>query len=156
MSLLAPPERKGLALGLVGLVRVLPIVVFSLFSGVVADALDRRRLMLLTQIGHGAAGGRRSRWLTFARPGARLADLRAGGARVGRRRVRRAGAPGADPNLVPREHLPNAISLNTIMFQVASVVGPSLGGIVIARVGVGWAYALNAAVVPRRDRRRCC
>ena len=51
VSLLVPPERKGLALGLVGLVRVVPIIVFSLLSGVVADALDRRRLMLFTQIG---------------------------------------------------------------------------------------------------------
>ena len=34
--------------------------------------------------------------------------------------------------LVPREHLPNAISLNTIMFQAASVAGPALGGLVIA------------------------
>jgi MFS family permease len=48
------------------------------------------------------------------------------------------------PNLVPREHLPNAISLNTIMFQTASVLGPALGGLVIAGFGVGWAYALNA------------
>jgi MFS family permease len=48
------------------------------------------------------------------------------------------------PTLVPREHLPNAISLNTIMMQVASVAGPSLGGIVIASLGVGWAYAINA------------
>src|SRR5204863_2005219 len=48
------------------------------------------------------------------------------------------------PMLVPREHLPNAISLNTIMFQTASVVGPSLGGIVIAASSVGWAYVANA------------
>jgi predicted MFS family arabinose efflux permease len=46
---------------------------------------------------------------------------------------------------VPREHLPNAISLNTIMFEVASIAGPALGGLVIAWGGVGWAYALNAA-----------
>src|SRR5262245_30728304 len=49
VSLLAPPGRKGLALGIVGLVRVVPIIGFSLFSGVVADALDRRKLMLATQ-----------------------------------------------------------------------------------------------------------
>src|SRR5262249_46520997 len=49
------------------------------------------------------------------------------------------------PNLVPREHLPNAISLNTIMFQSASVIGPAAGGLVIATLGIGWAYALNAA-----------
>jgi hypothetical protein len=42
VSLLVPPERKGLALGVVGSVSVVPIVVFSMISGVVADALDRR------------------------------------------------------------------------------------------------------------------
>ena len=41
------------------------------------------------------------------------------------------------PNLVPREHLPNAISLNTSMVQVASVLGPALGGLVIATGGRG-------------------
>src|SRR6186997_399611 len=51
VSLLVPPGRKALALGLVGLVRVVPIVVFSMVSGVVADAWDRRKLMLMTQIG---------------------------------------------------------------------------------------------------------
>jgi predicted MFS family arabinose efflux permease len=45
---------------------------------------------------------------------------------------------------VPREHLPNAISLNTIMFQTASVVGPSAGGLLIAATNVGWVYFANA------------
>ena len=49
------------------------------------------------------------------------------------------------PNLVPREHLPNAISLNTIMFQIASVVGPAIAGIIIAGFGVAWVYVFNAA-----------
>jgi MFS family permease len=48
------------------------------------------------------------------------------------------------PTLVPREHLPNAIGLNTIMFQSAAVLGPSLGGLAIATLGVRWVYALNA------------
>jgi MFS family permease len=48
------------------------------------------------------------------------------------------------PTLVPREHLPNAITLNTIMFQTAAVVGPSLGGLLIATAGVGWVYVVNA------------
>ena len=48
------------------------------------------------------------------------------------------------PTLVPREHLPNAISLNTTMMQLASVLGPALGGLVIAASGVGWAYVVNA------------
>jgi predicted MFS family arabinose efflux permease len=48
------------------------------------------------------------------------------------------------PALVPRAQLPNAISLNAIMFQIASVTGPSLGGLVIATLGVAWVYAFNA------------
>ena len=48
------------------------------------------------------------------------------------------------PSLVPREHLPNAISLNTIMFQTAAVLGPSLGGALIAVGSVGWVYIANA------------
>jgi MFS family permease len=47
------------------------------------------------------------------------------------------------PMLVPREHLPNAITLNTIMFQTASVVGPALAGFVIAATGIATTYALN-------------
>ena len=49
VSLLAPDERRALALGLVDLVRIGPIIVFSLVSGVAADALDRRKLTLVTQ-----------------------------------------------------------------------------------------------------------
>jgi MFS family permease len=49
------------------------------------------------------------------------------------------------PNLVPREHLANALSLNTIMFQMAAVCGPAAGGIVIGSFGVAWAYAFDAA-----------
>jgi predicted MFS family arabinose efflux permease len=48
------------------------------------------------------------------------------------------------PNLVPREHLPNAITLNSIMLQTASVTGPAVGGLVLATRGVGWVYAINA------------
>src|SRR5580693_2541084 len=49
VSLLVSPDKKGLALGFVGLVRVLPVVIFSMVSGVVADAWNRRKLMLFTQ-----------------------------------------------------------------------------------------------------------
>jgi MFS family permease len=143
VSLLVPPERKGLALGLVGLVRVLPIVVFSMISGVVADAWDRRRLMLGTQIAATvvavALGVLAFREVTVVWP---LYVLAALGSAVGAFDL-----PARNslmPTLVPREHLPNAISLNTIMFQTASVLGPSLGGLLIAATHVGWAYIANA------------
>src|SRR5499426_4762480 len=49
VSLLVPPESRGLALGLTGAVRIVPIIAFSIVSGVVADHFDRRKVMLLTQ-----------------------------------------------------------------------------------------------------------
>ena len=143
VSLLVPPDRKGLALGMVGLVRVVPIMVFSMISGVVADAWDRRKLMLFTQIAATmvasalailAFGGLTRVWPLYL-----LAAL---GSAVGAFDLPARGA--LVPTLVPREHLPNAISLNTIMFQTASVVGPSLGGILIATHGVCWVYVANA------------
>jgi MFS family permease len=144
VSLLVPAEKRGFALGLVGLVRIVPIVVFSLIAGVVADALDRRKLMILMQTGMGLSalalafvsfGGVRSLWPVYV-----LAALTAGfWAFDGPARQ------ALLPSLVPRDHLPNAISLYSIMFQTASVLGPALGGLVIAELGVGWAYLLNAA-----------
>ena len=143
VSLLVP-ERKGLALGLVGLVKVIPIIIFSMISGVVADAWDRRRLMLVTQVCATAVAGGLAvltfRGLAVVWPIYALAAL---GAAVGAFDMPARAA--LVPSLVPREHLPNAISLNTIMFQTASVVGPSLGGFVIAAAGVGWVYFVNAA-----------
>jgi MFS family permease len=143
VSLLVAPDRKGLALGLVGLVRVVPIVAFSLFSGVVADVIDRRRMMLVTQttmavlaavLAALAFQGLRSVWPIYV-----LAALTSAASAFD--------APARQsliPNLVPREHLPNALSLNTIVFQAASVAGPSLAGLVIGVGGVAWAYAINA------------
>ena len=143
VSLLVPDDRKGLALGMVGLVRFVPIVIFSMLSGVAADALNRRKLMLVTQTAATCVAlmlavlthrGLGSVWVLYV-----MAAL---GASIG------AFDPPARqallPMLVPREHLPNAISLNTIMVQAASVAGPAIGGLLIGTVGLKWVYFGNA------------
>jgi MFS family permease len=143
VSLLVPPDQKGLALGGVGLSRVVPIFIFSMISGVIADAGDRRRLMLLTQSGSAlvavglaavAFGGVTSLWPIYALAALSSAvgafDLPARQSLV--------------PSLVPRDELPSAISLNTIMQQTSQVLGPALGGFVIASTSVAWAYVFNA------------
>ena len=113
VSLLVP-NNKGLALGMVGLVKVVPIVIFSMISGVVADAWDRRRLMLMTQVAATlvalALAVLAFRGVTAVWPIYLLAAL---GAAVGAFDLPARNA--LVPTLVPREHLPNAISLNTIM-----------------------------------------
>src|SRR5438876_2759114 len=143
VSLLVAAGKKGLALALVGLVKVAPIICFSMISGVAADAWDRRRLMLMTQAGSVlsalALAVLTFRGLSTVWPIYTLAAL---GAAVGAFDLPARQA--LVPTLVPREHLPNAITLNTIMFQIAAVVGPSLGGLLIAAAGVGWVYVVNA------------
>src|ERR1700747_3136382 len=135
VSLLAAPGRKGIALGLVGAVQVVPIIAFSMLSGVVADALDRRKVMLATQT-------------VMALFAAALAALTFAGLRVVWPIYLLAALSSAAacfdgparqaliPNLVPREHLASAIGLNTLMFQFASVAGPTLAGLVIAGPGL--------------------
>jgi MFS family permease len=143
VSVLVPADERGLALGVVGLVRVGPVLMLSLGSGVVADALDRRRLMMVTQVTLAlvagvlallTAQGLRVVWpiyvLAAANAAVEVVDLPARQALI--------------PALVTREHLANAIGLNHVMLQIASMAGPALGGIVIASLGVAWAYALNA------------
>ncbi|MBI3760964.1 MAG: MFS transporter [Chloroflexi bacterium] len=143
ISLLAPPGQKGLALGLVGLVRVVPIIIFSLISGVVADALDRRKLMLITQGGMALFASALA-LITFSGLNALWPVYLLAGLMAAVGTFDNPARASLFPNLVPREHLPNAISLNTILFQAAAVLGPSLAGITIAWFGVWWVYAINA------------
>lgn len=135
--------HSAMALGVVGLVRVVPIVGFSLISGVVADSFDRRKLMLLAQsgmaicatlLGFLAVHGIKTPWPIYLLAALTSAfsafDLPARQSLV--------------PSLVPKEDLPNAFSLNATTFQAASIAGPAATGFVIAHLGLHWTYWLNA------------
>lgn len=130
-------------LGLIGLVRVVPIVLFSLLGGAVADSRDRRTLLLITQsiltLVALALGGFALREQTTI---ASIYVLTAiGAAAVAFDNPARQALV---PSLVPREHLPNAFALNSTGFQIATIAGPVLAGVVIGQLGIGWAYLLNA------------
>lgn len=143
VSLLVPEGRKGLALGLVGAARFVPILFFALVSGAVADAYNRRRVMMFTQSAMCAIAIILAT-LTFndlsvVWPVYLLSAI--GGA------ASTFDAPARQSliaTLVPYRELPSAISLNSTMLQVAAVLGPALAGLVLALFGVAWAYAINA------------
>jgi MFS family permease len=143
VSLLAPPEKKALALGMVGLVRVVPIVVFSFVSGVVADASDRRKLMLLTNVSMMAISGVLA-LVTFAGRDSLTVVYVLAAAGAAMASFDNPARQSLFPSLVPRDHLQNAISLNATMMQASSVLGPLAGGLVIALGGVAWVYAIDA------------
>ncbi len=135
--------RSPFLTGLLGLVELGPLVTASLFGGAIADRLDRRRLLLLTQLalvavsaGLAAASfpGNPPVWVLYA-----LAGLLAGASSV--ERVTRAAIV---PNVVRPERLRGALSLTFGLYQLTMVVGPAVGGVLIAALGVKWVYAIDA------------
>lgn len=143
VAILAPPGSKGLALGAVGLARVLPLLGFTLVSGVVADALDRRKIMLVTNAVMSLSAivlavltfrGLHVLWPIYLLTAIGFVAASFDGP----------ARHSLTPTLVPRADLPNAISLNMVMFQAAAVMGPALAGIVIATLDIGFVYAINA------------
>jgi MFS family permease len=135
--------RSPLALGLLGLSRAVPLVIFALGAGVIADAMDRRRLMLVCQVVMLALSAALGLWtvrgLDIVWPVYLVVAL-ASAARTFETPARQALVPA----LVPRQHLTNALSLNVLNGQAATVIGPSLAGVVIANLGVAAVYWLDA------------
>ena len=136
--------RSSLLVGLLGLVEFVPLASFALIGGALADRIDRRRLLLWSQLlmlatsaalAVGAAEGSPPVIVLYL-----LAALAAGGSAIDR--PTRAAII---PAMVGRERLRSAISFNYGLFQLTVVVGPAVGGLVIA--GLGLAPGL-------RDRRR--
>ena len=128
--------HSALALGFVGMTRVVPIILFSLWGGIVADRRDRRRVMLATQsamavvslvLASLAARGHDAVWAIYA-----LNALQASASAFDNP-ARQA----LIPRLVPREDLPGALSLNLTMFHLAMIAGPGVAGLVIAGHGSG-------------------
>jgi MFS family permease len=132
-----------LALGVVGLVRLLPIFIFGILSGMVADSFDRRKLMLVTQSGMALVALAFAAFsFTHTMTVAWLYLLTMLSATFGA--FDSPARQSLIPTLVPREDLANAFSLNSTMFQAANVLGPAISGLMIGRSGLGWLYFINA------------
>jgi MFS family permease len=135
--------RSPLVLGLVGAFRVVPVIVFALGGGVIADALDRRRLMMASQTAMALVSAALA-LLTrsgHASPAAIYGLLALGGVALA------VDAPARQallPRLVPEEDLPNALSLHAMAWQLASVGGPAVGGVLLAWLGVVPIYVFDA------------
>ena len=121
----------------------MPIFLLSLLGGVIADRVERRRILLGSQYLQLASAG----LLTILVATGTVhvwhilcLSLVSGFAQA-------FGGPAYQaliPTLVDREDMPNAIALNSIQFNVALAVGPALGGLTLARLGETWCFGLNA------------
>jgi MFS family permease len=129
-------------LGVVGFAGSIPFLVFTLFGGVVADRVNKRRLLLVTQsvmmlLAFALAG---LAWfkIVTVREVVVLAFLNGMAMAMN--------APSYQamvPRLVPREDLTNAIALNSAQFNMSRILGPTLGGYAMALVGVAGNFFLN-------------
>ena len=134
--------RSPLAVGALAFCRFIPFTVFGLFAGVVADRIDNRKLVIWTQaismvlsaiLAVFVLTGAETLWLVY------VIALLGGTALV-------FDAPGRHAltfQMVGRDELPNAVALNTGLFNAARVIGPALGGVLIAAFGVGICFAIN-------------
>lgn len=133
---------SALGLGGIGLARILPIFLFSVLGGAIADVRDRRKLILVSSILATVLASILSIfsfldlvniWVIYAIT-AGIASTMAFSAPARQALI---------PNLVPREHMTNAISLGSLSFNIAQIGGPAIGGLIIAELGIGMAYFFN-------------
>ncbi len=136
-------SRDPLALGVLGLCRFAPILVFGIAGGVFADRYDRRRTLLISQIALLACSA-----VFAAMTAAGVASLAAIYALTIVASIFAAVAgptrQALIPALVPRDDLAGAMSMNVLASQVATVSGPAIGGILIGALGLGTAYLVDA------------
>ena len=142
--LLVDRPHASTLVALVQTANALPYLLFGLIGGVLADTLDRRRLLIAVQtalvaVGVGLAA------LTFAHhmsPALLLLfTFTLGSGAV----LATPAAQALLPDLVPRSQLPSASALNAISINLARAIGPAVAGVLIAAAGVGAVFAVNAA-----------
>jgi predicted MFS family arabinose efflux permease len=134
--------------GLLGAARGAAMLSFSLFGGALADRLDRRRLLILSQTG-GLITGAAIALVMLTTPGGQALTL---SLFIGLVFVA-SGFNAIDvptrlsmvPELVGREDLPNAIALDAVAFQIAFPLGLPLTGVLIDAIGYGWTYVVTLA-----------
>ena len=132
-----------LSIGLLALVQLVPILVFSLGGGALADACDRRRLLILTLTGLMACSvALFAISLLPSPPVPLLYVIAAISAGIGA--VDQPARSSATPRLVPRERLTAAIALGQLSFQASGVAGPALGGLILAGIGIAPGYLFDA------------
>ena len=134
--------HSTLAVAGLSLVQLVPLLLFALGGGSLADAFDRRRLLLVTQSGLALSSLALAIVSLQASPPLALLFVIAFVA-ASFSAVDWPARSSAVARLVPAHRLPAAIALNQVSLNAGSIVGPAIGGVVLATVGISGAYALD-------------
>jgi MFS family permease len=136
--------RSPAWVGAVGAAEALPTIAFGLLGGVLADALDRRRLVLLSSTGAAVAAGLLAVQAALG-AGSLAVVLVLVAAQTGCAALGSASRRTFVARLLPREQVPSGVALNHVSFQVAMLVGPALAGLVLAHGGLTPCYLVDVA-----------
>lgn len=135
-------SKSAFLLGLDSFLGEIPILLLSLIGGVVADRMDRRRLLVMSQLVQLSSAFTLA--ALIATHTVQIWHILSLSAVVGTAQA--FGGPAYQalvPSLVAKEDLSNAIALNSIQFNLARVIGPVLGGLALTHVGAAWCFGLN-------------
>lgn len=135
-------DDDGFAVGVTTALQFLPLLLVTPYAGVLADRLDKRKIMYVTQAASAILGiaqgvlvltGTATVWHIYV-----FALL-----------LGFSSAFDAPPRqvfvseLVPKDNLPNAVGLNSLSFNIARLIGPALSGVLIGIIGTGWVFIIN-------------
>lgn len=130
-------------LGLRSFAQEVPLLAFMLVGGAVADRIDRRRILLTSQVFQMAMAALLGLLFLADRLGIAAIVLIAFATGV----VQSQSAPtyqAVITSLVPRERIANAVALNSLQFNLSRAIGPVVAGLLLAHAGAGWCFAANA------------
>lgn len=133
---------SALAVGAIGLVQFVPILLSALFGAPLVDRHDRRSILLIAHWCEAGAAFLLIAGVWIGSPPLVLVYL-AAALVAGSGSLAQAARSAMTPNLVPQDELPSALALNQAMWNTCLIVGPALGGLLIARFGLGIAYGLD-------------
>jgi MFS family permease len=133
---------SNFAVGAIGLVELVPIVVFGLYGGALADHVDRRRLLIWTGVAQAAVTAvlavnafrdAPDVWLIFVAAFFLAATSS----------LQRPSREALMPRTVRHDELPAANALSSLGMQMGVLVGPAVGGLLVAYVGIGWCFVID-------------
>jgi MFS family permease len=132
------------AVGLMGVVQLVPLIVFGLYGGVLADSVDRKKMVWATEFG--ALIATLLLLINALLPHPHLILLYVvAGIFAALNGLQRPSADAILPRIVGQDDLPSASALMSLRWQVGVIGGPAVGGIIIATFGAEWGYALDVA-----------
>ncbi len=136
--------RSPLAVGLLGVCELVPILIMAFVGGALADYVDRRRLVLLSELAFAVITGALLLNATLHRPAVWVLYACAGLA-AGIDGIQRPALDSMIPRLVRPDQIPAASALVSLRMNAAAVAGPAVAGLLIAAIPLSWVYAVDAA-----------